>query len=85
MNTISWSDLPHTILQAKKTLNTLVEHGLAEQREQQFYVTQMGLDVLAQIKRNPPWPQAPAYEPQKKQRRKRAKKQSTTTTRRSSK
>lgn len=66
MNNIDWSDLPHTILQVKKTLNTLEEHGLIVRDGEESNPTEAGIEVMAHYKSQPGWPKAPKYEKPKK-------------------
>lgn len=87
MNTIDWSDLPHTVLQAKKTLNTLEAHGLIVRDGEQSKPTKAGIAVMAHYKAQPDWPKAPPYEKKskKKQYDKDNSRTSKSTTRRSKK
>lgn len=65
MNTIEWSDLPHTILQAKKTLQTLEKHGLIVRDGEESKPTKAGIKVMTYYKSQPEWPKAPKYEKKK--------------------
>jgi superfamily II helicase len=75
MNTIEWSDLPHSLLQAKKTLQTLEELGLISRNGEESKATKAGREVMAIIRTQPHWPKAPPYERKGK---KKSRKKSTT-------
>ena len=81
MNTIEWSDLPHSILQAKKTLQTLEELGLITRDGEESTPTQAGIKVMQHYRAQPHWPKAPPYE--KKSRKSTSKKSTKKSTTRS--
>lgn len=66
LNLIGWSDLPHTILQAKKTLITLEGHGLITRNGEESRPTQAGIDVMLYLRKQVHWPKAPPYEKKSK-------------------
>jgi superfamily II helicase len=72
MNSIDWSDLPHTVLQAKKTLEALEGHGLIKRNGEESTPTKAGIRVMEHYRSQPNWPKAPKYE------RKKSTKKSTT-------
>lgn len=79
VNAIEWSDLPHTLLQAKKTLETLESHGLIERNGEESRPTQAGREVMSYYKAQPHWPKNQfATKPKKRQAKKSTKKKSTT-------
>jgi len=77
MNTIDWSDLPHTFLQAKKTLDVLEDLGLITRNGEESVPTKDGIRVMAHYKSQPKWPKAPKYERAKKTKKKSTKKSTT--------
>ena len=83
MNTIEWSDLPHSILQAKKTLQTLEALGLIDRNGEESTPTQAGIKVMEHYRSQSHWPKAPPYEKKRKKKQydkdnSRTSKQSTT-------
>lgn len=61
MNTIEWSDLPHSILQAKKTLQTLEELGLIYRDGEESEPTKAGIAAMAVYREGPVFPKPPPY------------------------
>ena len=58
---ISWSDLPKTFMQARKTLEELRKLKLVERvGKQQYSATQAGKDALAQADKERQWRKAPS-------------------------
>lgn len=59
---IAWSDLPHTVIQARTVLRRLVKSGLAENNGDDFRATEAGLALIkeadaAKLWRKPPPPE----------------------------
>jgi superfamily II helicase len=77
MNTIEWSDLPHTILQAKKTLDTLEAHGLIVRNGDESRPTDKGIQVMSKFLAMPHWPRNSFAKPAKKKTTTRRKKSTT--------
>lgn len=66
MNTIEWSDLPHTVLQAKKTLQTLEGHGFIVRDGEESRPTEAGIAAMKVYRAGPVFPPPPEYKPKRK-------------------
>jgi hypothetical protein len=56
---ISWSDLPHSLLEAKKCFNDLVNLSLVEKRGSKFIATESGQAVMSYANLNRLWTKSP--------------------------
>jgi hypothetical protein len=59
INKISWSDLPHTLLEAKKCFNDLVELKLIKQSGKKYIATTSGNNVIAYANKVGLWQKPP--------------------------
>lgn len=51
----AWSDLPHTLLQSRHTLETLRRHELVERRSDGYWPTPAGEQLIQRANKNGIW------------------------------
>lgn len=59
VNKISWSDLPHSLLEAKKCFDDLVELDLIEKSGKKYIATQLGNKIVAYADKTRLWRKPP--------------------------
>lgn len=60
INKISWSDIPHSLLESKKCFNDLVNFGLIAKKGKKYVATKLGNSVIAKANNKKLWQTPPS-------------------------